>query len=243
MEQTGARRATEDMGGNLSGIKTAPDELVNEQIEGAVAAGPNPAGGPEIADSERAVYIEEGFPIGSLPDLPFDAEPKADSETSGMAVFMDKLGERLAFERMGTRLYDALINKCKTLADTDNSPTVAELQEIRDEELRHFTLLTEVITQLGGDPTVQTPCADVSAVASMGIMQVLVDPRTTMAQCLNAILTAELTDNAGWEMLIDLADELGHNDLNESFTEALENEQDHLTNVQTWLSDRVIAKI
>jgi hypothetical protein len=31
----------------------------------------------------------------------------------------------------------------------------------------------------------------------MGIIQVLTDPRTSMAQCLQAILTAELTDNAG----------------------------------------------
>jgi bacterioferritin (cytochrome b1) len=243
MEQTGARRAMEDMGGNLSGIKTAPEQLVNDQIEGAVAAGPSPAGGPEIADNERASYIEEGYPIGSLPDLPFDQEQKADAETTGMAVFMDKLGERLAFERMGTRLYGALINKCEALGDTSMSPTVAELQEIRDEELRHFALLTETITQLGGDPTIQTPCADVSAVASLGIMQVLNDPRTNMSQCLNAILTAELTDNAGWEMLIDLADALDQSELNDSFTEALENEQKHLTNVQTWLSERVMAKI
>ncbi|MFL6466925.1 MAG: ferritin-like domain-containing protein [Pyrinomonadaceae bacterium] len=242
MELTGTRRAMEDMGGNLSGIQTAP-ELAKEQIEGAAAAGPNPDGGPEIADSERATYIEEGFPIGSLPDLPFADEETADEEATGMAVFLDKLGERLAFERMGTRLYDALINKCETLGETSISPTPAELQEIRDEEHRHFGILTEAITELGGDPTVQTPCADVSAVASMGIMQVLADPRTSMSQCLNAIATAELTDNAGWELLIDLADELGHEDLSERFTEALTNEQQHLLNVQTWLADRIMARL
>ena len=242
MESTGARRATKDMGGNLSGIQTAP-ELAKEQIEGSIAAGPNPDGGPELAESERAVYIEEGFPIGSLPSLPADLEAKADEETTGMAVFLDKLSERLAFERMGTRLYDALINKCEALDDPSLSPTPSELQEIRDEEHRHFILLTETITQLGGDPTVQSPCADTSAVASMGIMQVLADPRTSMSQCLNAILTAELTDNAGWEMLIDLSEELGHEDLSEQFTEALTNEQKHLLNVQTWLSDRLMAKI
>jgi len=85
--------------------------------------------------------------------------------------------------------------------------------------------------------------ADVSAVASMGIMQALADPRTSMSQCLNAIATAELTDNAGWELLIDLADELGHEDLSERFIEALTNEQQHLLNVQTWLSDRIMAKL
>ena len=204
--------------------------------------GPNPDGGTELADAERAVFISEGFPVGSLPALPVSGDGKADGEVTELAVFMDKLGERLAFERMGTRLYDALINKCKTLGEeTDSGPTVAELEEIRDEEHRHFLLLNEAITSLGGDPTVQTPCADVSAVASLGIMQVLMDPRTTVTQCLNAILTAELTDNAGWEMLIDLTASFGHTDLEEQFTGGLENEQKHLLNVQSWLSDGVMA--
>ena len=233
----------EEMGGNRSGIQTNP-EHAREQMEGALAAGPDPEGGPELAHAERAVYINEGFPVGSLPSLPVAAEGTADEETTGMAVFLDKLSERLAFERMGTRLYDALINKCETLGEeTSSGPTLADLQEIRDEEHRHFLLLNDAVTGLGGDPTVESPCADVAAVASMGIMQVVVDPRTTVTQCLNAMLTAELTDNAGWEMLIDLAEELGHSDLAEQFTQALENEQRHLLNVQSWLSDSVMAQV
>jgi ferritin-like metal-binding protein YciE len=44
-------------------------------------------------------------------------------------------------------------------------------------------------------------------------------------------------------MLIDLAEELGHDDLSEQLTEALTNEQDHLVKVQTWLSERVMAMV
>jgi rubrerythrin len=233
-----------DMGGNLSGIQTAPD-LAREQIENAAQAEPSSDGGPELADAERATYIAEGYPVGSLPSLPIAEEADADEDETGMAVFLDKLSERLAFERMGNRLYDALINKCEALGeDTDTmGPTVAELQEIREEEHRHFLLLNEAVTELGGDPTVESPCADVAAVASMGILQVVIDPRTTVTQCLQAMLTAELTDNAGWEMLIDLADEIGSADLVTQFTEAFENEQIHLANVQTWLSDRVMARV
>ncbi len=240
--QHGTRRATEDMGGNLSGIQTAPD-LAKEQAEGSVSAGPSPEGSADTANAERAVYIEEGFPVGSLPALPFDKEAKAAKKTAAMAVLLDKMSERLAFERMGTRLYEAFINKCETLGDEANGMTAADLQEIRDEEHRHFMLLTEAVTELGGDPTVQSPCADVAAVASMGIMQVLTDPRTTVTQSLNALLTAELTDNAGWEMLIELADEVGQEALSERFTEALDNEQRHLDSVRAWLTDRVLAKV
>ena len=47
----------------------------------------------------------------------------------------------------------------------------------------------------------------------MGIMQVLTDPRSSLAQCLQVMLTAELTDNDGWELLIKLADNLGYEGL------------------------------
>ena len=236
------KEATGDVNGNRTGMATAP-ELARELAEGAVAAGPDPSGSEDVANTERAVYISEGMPVGSKPDLPFAEEAKADDEAMGMAVFMDKLSERLAFERTGTRLYDAFINKCETIGEDSDGPSLSEVQEIREEEHRHFILLSEAVTSLGGDPTVQSPCADVQAVASLGIMQVLNDPRTTVPQCLNALLTAELTDNAGWELLIDLANELGHDDLSEQFTEALENEQDHLLKVQTWLSEMVMAKV
>src|SRR5687768_2371683 len=156
MESTGTQRSMSEMGGNRTGIQTAP-ELAREQMEGAIGFGPSSQGGPELANAERAEYINEGYPIGSLPNLPFAAEGTAEEEVSEMAVFLDKLSERLAFERMGTRLYDALINKCETLgAETNTGPTVADLQHIRDEELRHFLLLKDAITGLGGDPTVQS---------------------------------------------------------------------------------------
>ena len=236
------KEATGDVNGNRTGMEIAPD-LAVEMAEGSIAAGPDPSGSEDLANTERAVYISEGMPVGSKPDLPFAEESKADGEAVGMAVFMDKLSERLAFERTGTRLYDAFMNKCETIGESSEGPSLAEVKEIRDEEHRHFMLLTEAVTSLGGDPTVQSPCADVQAVASLGIMQVLNDPRTTVPQCLNALLTAELTDNAGWELLIDLATELGHADLTEQFTEALENEQDHLLKVQTWLSEMVMANV
>jgi rubrerythrin len=67
-------------------------------------------------------------------------------------------------------------------------------------------------------------------------MQVLNDPRTTLAQCLNAMLAVELADNAGWELLASLADEAGQSDLAGRFLGALGQEQEHLTIVKAWLT-------
>ena len=207
-------------------------------------------------DVERQSYIVEADSVGSIPPPKSSlksAAAKGSAKTKGAGanaeVFLDKLGERIAFERTGTRLYDALITKYlalhnaggEVLPPTDGTGEAVEetalqtLQRIRAEELGHFRMLCESVVKLGGDPTAQTPCADVAAAASSGLIQVITDPRTTLAQCLNTILTAELTDNAGWELLGQLAQEAGHNELGVPFSQALEAEQRHLVIIRDWL--------
>ena len=63
-----------------------------------------------------------------------------------------------------------------------------------------------------------------------------------MTQSLQAILTAELTDNDGWRLLINLSDALGHAEIVRDFEGALENEEEHLATVRGWLSERVLEK-
>lgn len=241
MKSTGTQSALTGVEGNRTGIQTSP-EMAQELIEGAAAAAPSSDGGPEAIAEYRSEYIQEGFPIGSLPSLPVSKEAQANEDDAGMAVMLDKLSERLAFERMGTRLYEALINKVSVTGESSPGPTLTELQQIRDEELRHFLLLKRAITALGGDPTVQSPCADIAGVASLGILQVLTDPRASVTQCLQAILTAELTDNDGWRLLINLSDTLGYTEMVNDFRAALQSEEEHLTNVRGWLSEKVLDK-
>lgn len=241
MKSTGTQSALAGTGGNRTGIQTSP-ELAQELIEGALAATPSSEGSAEDLAAYRGEYIQEGFPIGSLPSLPVAEEGDANEDVAGMAVLLDKLSERLAFERMGTRLYDALINKCEILGESSPGPTLAELQQIRDEELAHFLLLKRSVTELGGDPTVQSPCADIAGVASLGIMQVLTDPRTSVTQCLQAILTAELTDNDGWQLLVNLAADLGYAEMAQEFQSAQEHEAQHVENVRSWLTAKVLEK-
>lgn len=236
MKSTGAQPARI---GNRTGIQTSP-ELAEELIDGASSATPSSTGGPEGIAELRGEYIAEGFPIGSLPTLPASDEGEASEDEAGIAVLLDKLSERLAFERTGTRLYEALLNKCEVLGEPTPGPTLEEIRHIGQEELEHFLLLNRVVTELGGDPTVESPCADVAAVSSMGIMQVLTDPRTSMTQCLQAMLVAELTDNDGWELLIKLAESLGFQQMKAEFQTALENEQEHLQNVRLWVEDCVL---
>lgn len=244
------------LGHNRTGAALSPAALqaMNEAAEEST-----PGQTIDTSDllAQKIAFISEAEAVGSVPA---PATLKGYVKT-GMAklkggeptVLLDKLGERIAFERTGTRLYEALIAKYQaTVAAGDDplAPTPAALQtpsaagespldtlvRIRSEELAHFKMLSRVVTKMGGDPTSQTPCADVTAVASMGIMQVLNDPRTTLAQCLNAMMTAELTDNAGWELLIGLAADAGEADLVALFETALIEERQHLDIIRGWLT-------
>lgn len=237
----------EKTGWNRTGVVTAP-LMAPKMAEGAAAATPSSEGGPGAIALRRAEYIREGFPLGSLPPPPVSLEGVVEGAaqvvgmTTGVAMLTDKLSERLAFERSGVRLYDALIGKCEALGGAEPGPTPAQLREIREDEHRHFLLVNRAITTLGGDPTVMSPCADTVMVSSLGLIQVLTDPRTNMAQCLQAILTAELTDNAGWELLITLAEEVGHEELVDEFSAALASEASHVTRVRGWLEAQVLAQ-
>jgi len=220
---------------NRTGIMTNP-QLSAELITGAEETEPSSEGDAADLATIRADYLNELVPIGSPPLILEAEEGENPSPLEGMAVLLDKLGERLAFERQGTRLYQAVLQKCETM-NVENSagPSIDDLQHICDEELEHFKLLQKAITKLGGDATVQTPCADVTGVLSMGMVQVVSDPRTTVPQMLQALLTAELADNDGWQLLQDLAAELGADDLEEQCRQCFDEEQEHLEKVRAWL--------
>lgn len=223
---------------NRTGLMVNP-EMSAEMIQAAKNIETSPGDIMELA-AERADYISEGIPIGSYPPI-IDGEDAAESEK--LAVLLDKLGERLAFERQGTRLYQTFIQKLEAMpADDENAPSADELRHICDEELEHFRLLQRAITDLGGDATAMTPSADVAGVISHGVLQVACDPRTTIAQTLQAVLTAELADNDGWQMLQQLAAELGHADLEKQCEKAFEQEQEHLQNVRSWLANMTLGE-
>jgi hypothetical protein len=136
-----------------------------------------------------------------------------------------------------------VITKCLAAgADAGGTVDMQRLEQIHRQEAQHFELVREAIEELGGDPTAMTPCADLVGVQSLGLIQAVNEPRTTIAQALNTLLIAELTDNAGWELLITLANELGHTGMAERFTTALAHEQEHLATVKTWLQEVTLAE-
>lgn len=233
------------MGANRTGIQMSPKDS-KEVIEAARNAMPTSEGDHTSIAMLRSDYIKDAEPVGSMPP---PATLKGTLK-SGMQMLtgdrphalLDKLGERAAFERGGTRLYDGLLSKFDSDPHAHGSVSRQTLQHFRDEEAQHFQLLCEAIEQLGGDPTAMTPCANLVGVQSMGLWQTMSDPRTTLAQCLNTMLVAELADSAGWELLIGLADSSGHDDMAKRFRRALEQEAEHLTQIRAWVQELAFAE-
>lgn len=231
-------------GKNRTGIALSPIDS-KELIEATMNTKPSMAGDDETASAMRLDYASDSEPVGTMP-VPASVKGAASTvmkavKGESMSVFMDKLGERLAFERTGTRLYDALIMKFKASKPLPGGPTLEDLLEIQADEHGHFEMLSDVMKTLGGDPTAVTPSADVAAVTSMGLPQVITDPRTTFKQCLEAILVAELVDGDGWNLLATLAERLGHGDLAEKFREALASEGEHLMKVRGWVTQATLV--
>jgi len=228
-----------NLGTNKTGTATAPHRL-QEMLSGREPFLPQSTeSGRAIADV-RIIYAQEAEPVGSLPPPvsltgTLKTAVKAITDASPL-LFLDKLGERLAFERSGVRLYETLVSKYDAYGSFSGGPSREDLQQILNDEFSHFAMLTQAVEQLSGDPTAITPSANLQATMSIGIIQVLTDPRTTLLQSLEAILVVELADNDCWEALSELAQQAGENELAERFLLAYATEQEHLEKVRLWLA-------
>lgn len=235
---------TSELGANKTGVDMSPkqikDMIATEDLS-AVDKSDSSA-----ATSMRRYYYETSDPLGSVP-MPGTVKGVLKSGLKMVTglhpeSFVNKLGERLAFERTGVRVYDQLITKCAFAVENGMSSVdipLDTLREFRDQELEHFMLLKECFEQLGADPTAQTPDADASAVASSGLLKVIMDPRTSVSQSLAAMLSIELTDNAAWELLIQLAEDMSLSDMVSRFEHALDQEETHLAQVREWYEESV----
>jgi ferritin-like protein len=237
----GGKKKPTDLGLNRTGVQTAPLRA-KQMAAGTDAAWADPTKATALA-RDRAELSQEAPPVGTMPppgNLKGAAKAIAKAfQGEKASVFLDKLGERLAFERSGVRLYDAVLAKMPAARLTEGSLTVEEMREFRDEELAHMHLVKDAMEALGGDPTAVTPCADLAGVQGMGLVQAVTDPRTTLTQCLEALLTAELADNDGWKILIAMTEAAGQDELAERFTQALAEEDHHLASVRTWIAERL----
>jgi ferritin-like metal-binding protein YciE len=236
-------REAAEIGRNRTGLQASPQ--LSKEMNDVVQAVSAETAATSPLNEVRLLYIREADPLGSIPP---PTTVKGTVKTAAKLLkgerpqaFIDKLAERLAYERGGTRLYDAVIAKFMAHEGELQSASLQEVIEIRDEEATHAALIRTCIEQLGADPTTQTPSADLVGVATAGFLQAAADPRTTLAQTLQVALAAELVDVASWEMLISMAERMGQDGMAERFRHALEHETEHVAKVRSWCESLTFA--
>jgi hypothetical protein len=227
---------------NRTGIRVSP---IGTGRKDSSPSDPSGSGDEHLARS-REDHVSGAEPVGSVP--PREPLPGIDNSWPprlagrGTDILVDKLGERLAFQRLVTRLYDALLAKFRAAPAALPDVPRDLLRTFRDEDATHFNILADAMERLGADPTAQTPAADVLGVCCLGLLQAMDDPRTTLSQSLEVLFTAELLDHEGWNLLIDLARELGESDLVKELRGAHDEERRHLAEVRYWRVEAILGE-
>jgi ferritin-like protein len=141
---------------------------------------------------------------------------------------IDLLAERREFERSSVGLYDAIIDKIRAMHDDGLDRLLATLEEHREQEREHEAWLADRIRGLGGDVDQKTDRVRMTEIESKGIREVVLDGDVDASRLFHALLAAELLDNEGWELLLELADEADDDEARGSFADRLHEEEEHL---------------
>ena len=148
---------------------------------------------------------------------------------------LDLLHERLTFERLTVKLYDTILDKLHA-SDLPSivgfSAVLGQLRDQRHQEKEHEEWLEEQIRALGGDAHDRTEMSDLVERESRGIAEV-VEGDSELLHLFHALQSAELIDDTGWKLLLELADEAGDAVAREELRRRAEEEERHVLFTRT----------
>lgn len=156
---------------------------------------------------------------------------------------IDLLTERLEFERAGVKLYDSILTKMRTSSDPEITDMLGDMEQHREEEKEHEEFLEAQIRALGGDAHTITPKAELVKTESAGIEEVILRESRPLPEMFHALLGAELQDNAGWDLLVQIAGEAGDSAAKKAFKKRLHEEADHLLYVRDAIKTFAIKEV
>lgn len=161
------------------------------------------------------------------------------------AKVIDLLNERLTFERHGVKLYDRILAEMIASGDGRVLRMLEQMRQQRREEKEHAEWLEEQIREIGGDAHAATEHSRLVETEAKGIEEIILTDHRPLGDMFHALLAAELSDNAGWDLLVDLADEAGDKEARKQFKKRLRHEEEHLSfvrkAVERFTVDEVLA--
>jgi hypothetical protein len=149
---------------------------------------------------------------------------------------IDLLHERFTFERTSVKLYDRVLSLMAASDEPQIHGMMDTMQAYRDEEAEHQAFLEEQIEALGGDVNAESERSRLVREEARGIEQVILREDVELQHLFHALMAAELVDNAGWDLLVALAEEADDDDALDAFTLRQAEEEDHLEYLRQTMS-------
>jgi bacterioferritin (cytochrome b1) len=141
---------------------------------------------------------------------------------------LDLLTARFAYERASVKLYDKILAKMRATGNEDVLRMQRKMSELRDEEQEHEEWLEAQIKAAGGDAYAQSEMSRLEETETSGVERVVLEGDEPLPKMFHALLLAELGDNAGWDLLANLAAEAGDYEARRAIRKRLHEEEEHL---------------
>lgn len=174
------------------------------------------------------------MPIGMVVTTPECAMTGTElNRTTGSIALASMLSAFAAHERCGVHLY-------RTAAGMTQFPEWrARYTEFLAQTEAHVRILSELATQLGGDPMYVSPQARMTEFMNTKLMEPIlldgsVDGMTRELTLLEAVLLAERKCHANWELLGKLADQSSDAAVAQAIQEAVEQVEDQEDEHVAW---------
>lgn len=153
------------------------------------------------------------------------------------------LEERLAFERAGVKLYDRVLAAVRAFDDADVEAVRPELEACRNEEREHLGWLEAQLRALRPDPEREAGAVAHATGGAWTRVEEVAESDAALPQLVNALLAAKLADEAGWDLLAQIADEAGDLDARHELRTRLHDEQDHLVVIRQLMEKLVFTEV
>ncbi|HWE26952.1 MAG TPA: hypothetical protein VHB97_03075 [Polyangia bacterium] len=151
--------------------------------------------------------------------------------------FIDKLAQRWVVERAAVTMY--ALATARLRVNTLLGSLIPDLQRFGAQEQLHADMVAQLLGELGHKDArseAATPGVNLAASTMAAILESLRAPGATARSVLEAVLMAERLDIAGWDVLTDLAKEVGlDEDYLRSFRAAGREEREHEYVIRTHL--------
>jgi rubrerythrin len=141
---------------------------------------------------------------------------------------LDLLTARLVHERGSVKLYEKILAKMNATGSDDTQRMQRKMSELRGEEQEHVEWLESQIQAAGGDAHGQSEMSRLEETEASGVEKIVLEGDEPLPRMFHALLLAELGDNAGWDLLANLAAEAGDRDAKRAIRQRLHEEEVHL---------------